>query len=276
MSNSGLRSRWSRWASIEEDAGTATISSRGWGTVVSWVIDADLFRALRALKTAKTTTKRSVERDADPGAVCTYITAWLSWVVDTCGAIRTGGKAAAAADSSCGPGSYSGCRALFDADAGAVNCDIAAWLAGVIDTDGAVRARRKAAAAAYSCSRCRCHTGCAAGRLRAILYWTVSFRVSKDWRGKKIGEAPPGVGEDHRISCSIPVRQSWGIHTAWEELVGWQRAQRKNEAYAQQAQLQDTWPAGIRNLLQRQWAAPQVGEIGASWWVSGWKKKCVK
>lgn len=166
---SGLRSRWSRWAPIEEDAGTVTISSRGWGTVVSWVIDADLFRALRALKTGNTATKRTVERDADSGAVCSYITSWLSWVVDAGGAIRAGGKAAAAAYSSCGPGSYSGCRAWFDADARAVSCDIAAWLAGVIDTDGAVRARRKAAAATYSCSGCRCHTGCAAGWLRAFL-----------------------------------------------------------------------------------------------------------
>lgn len=169
MPMSGLRGRWSRLASIEEDAGTATISSRGWGTVVSWVIDADLFRALWALKIGNSATKRSVERDADSGAVCSYITFWLSWVVDAGGALRTGGKAAAAADSSCGPGSYSGCRAWFDADARAVNCDIAAWLAGVIDTDGAVRARRKAAAAAYSCSWCRCHTGCAAAWLRAFL-----------------------------------------------------------------------------------------------------------
>lgn len=169
MPNSSLRCRRSRWASIEEDAGTVTISTRGWATVVSWVIDADLFRALWALEIGNTATKRTVERDADSGAVCSNITAWLSWVVDTGGAFRAGGNAAAAADSSCGPGSYSVFRAWFDADAGAVSCDIAAWLVGVIDTDSTVRARSKAAAAAYSGSGCRCHTSCAACWLRACL-----------------------------------------------------------------------------------------------------------
>lgn len=121
-----------------------------------------MFRALRALDISETATERAVELDADSGAVCFHITAWLSWVFDTGGAIRAGGKAAAAANIGCSPGSYSGCSVWYDADAGAVGCDIAAWLARIVDAVGAVRARRKAAAAADSGSGRRCHTGCAA------------------------------------------------------------------------------------------------------------------